>query len=272
MNITIDSLDQGQWLIFWLILSAVFGLAIGSFLNVVIWRVPSKLSLSQDGSVCPKCREQIKTKDNIPLLSYLLLKGKCRKCKTKISIQYPVVEILTSAIWVVTTWRVGIHLYTIGFLLFFSALIALSVIDIKTKLLPNKIVYPSGILFVAIITTWALLTSNYEILRNSLIVGIVYFLFLFAIWFSSNGKAMGFGDVKLVFFLGFAMGFYGFLVSYIGLLISFLLGATIGLMLMTITKSGRKMKIPFGPFLAAGTIIAIWCAPVLSHIIELPNA
>ena len=228
MNITIDSLDQGQWLIFWLILSAVFGLAIGSFLNVVIWRVPSKLSLSQDGSVCPKCREQIKTKDNIPLLSYLLLKGKCRKCKTKISIQYPVVEILTSAIWVVTTWRVGIHLYTIGFLLFFSALIALSV--------------------------------------------IVYFLFLFAIWFSSNGKAMGFGDVKLVFFLGFAMGFYGFLVSYIGLLISFLLGATIGLMLMTITKSGRKMKIPFGPFLAAGTIIAILCAPVLSHIIELPNA
>ena len=98
MNITIDSLDQGQWLIFWLILSAVFGLAIGSFLNVVIWRVPSKLSLSKDGSVCPKCREQIKTKDNIPLLSYLLLKGKCRKCKTKISIQYPVVEILTSAI------------------------------------------------------------------------------------------------------------------------------------------------------------------------------
>ncbi|MBP9115143.1 MAG: prepilin peptidase [Acidimicrobiia bacterium] len=271
MNVSIDSLNSDQWLYVWVFLSALFGLAIGSFLNVVIWRVPLNMSLIKGGSICPKCRKEISAKENIPLFSYIFLRGKCKNCKAKISKQYPAVELLTSIVWVITTWRIGLHLYTFGFLIFFTGLIALSTIDIKTKLLPNKIVYPTGIIFVVIISSWAIATNNIEILRNCLIVGIIYFLFLFAIWFASNGKAMGFGDVRLSFFLGFAMGFYGFMISYAGMLLSFILGAVIGIFIATLTKSGRKMKIPFGPFLASGTIIVIWCASMLSHIIELPN-
>ncbi len=202
MNINIDALTSDQWMSLWLILSAIFGLAVGSFLNVVIWRVPLKMSVIKGGSVCPKCREAITAKENIPLFSYIFLQGKCRHCKAKISFQYPAVEMLTSIVWIITTWTVGLHYYTFAYLIFFTALIALSGIDIQTHLLPNKIVYPSGITFVAIIAIWAVASSNLEILRNCTIVGVVYFLFLFAIWFSSNGKAMGFGDVRLAFFLG----------------------------------------------------------------------
>jgi leader peptidase (prepilin peptidase)/N-methyltransferase len=272
MDINIDSLSSNQWLVFWLILSALFGLAVGSFLNVVIWRVPLNISVIKGGSVCPKCREEIKSKENIPLFSYIFLKGKCKNCKAKISMQYPIIEFITSIVWVITTWRVGLHLYTLGFLILFSGFIALSVIDIQTKLLPNKIVYPLSFTFVGMITAWAIATSNYEVLRNCFIAGLVYFFFLFAIWFSSNGKAMGYGDVRLSFVLGFAMGFYGFMLSYMGMLLSFMIGAVVGILIAVVTNSGRKMKIPFGPFLVAGTIIAIWCAPWLVNLIELPNA
>ena len=160
MNVSIDSLNSDQWLYVWVFLSALFGLAIGSFLNVVIWRVPLNMSLIKGGSICPKCRKEISAKENIPLFSYIFLRGKCKN------------------------WRIGLHLYTFGFLIFFTGLIALSTIDIKTKLLPNKIVYPTGIIFVVIISSWAIATNNIEILRNCLIVGIIYFLFLFAIYFN----------------------------------------------------------------------------------------
>lgn len=267
----LNKLSSDQWLTIWLVASAVFGLMIGSFLNVVIWRVPNKMSIVTGGSICPNCKTSLTARDNIPLFSYIFLKGKCRHCQNGISLQYPIIELLTSAVWVLTTWRVGLHAYTFAYLIFFSGLIALSVIDINTKLLPNKIVYPVGISMVIIISTWAIATSNFEILRNCFIVGSVYFVLLGTFWFASNGKAMGFGDVRLSFFLGFAMGFYGFLISYIGMLLSFGLGAILGLLLILITKSGRKTKIPFGPYLALGTIIAIWCATWLTSVIELPN-
>lgn len=267
----IDAVSSDQWLTIWIILSAIFGLAVGSFLNVVIWRVPNKMSIAKGGSMCPNCKASLTARDNIPLFSYIFLRGKCRHCKNKISAQYPIIEVLTSVVWVITTWRVGLHAYTFAYLIFFSGLIALSVIDIKTKLLPNKIVYPTGIALVVIISIWGIASGNLEELRNCYIAGAAYFALLGALWFASNGKAMGFGDVRLSFFLGFAMGMYGFLLSYMGMLLAFFLGAFIGVILATTTKSGRKMKIPFGPFLATGTIIAIWCATWLSSVIELPN-
>jgi leader peptidase (prepilin peptidase)/N-methyltransferase len=267
----IHKLSSDEWMTIWIIASAVFGLMIGSFLNVVIWRVPNKMSIVKGGSMCPNCKASLTVRDNIPLFSYLFLRGKCRHCNNRISAQYPIIEALTSVVWVLTTWRVGLHAYTFGYLIFFSGLIALSIIDIKTKLLPNKIVYPTGIALVLITSIWAVANGEYEILRNCFIVGAAYFALLGALWFASNGKAMGFGDVRLAFFLGFSMGLYGFLIPYIGMLLAFALGAVIGLLVITVTKSGRKTKIPFGPFLAMGTIIVIWCATWLASVIELPN-
>lgn len=268
---SIDALTSSQWLILWSVLSVIIGLCVGSFLNVVIWRVPNKMSIAKGGSMCPHCRHSLGASENIPLFSFLAQGGKCKHCKEKISSQYPIIETLTAIVWLITTLRLGLHLYTFGYLIFFSGLIALSVIDIQTKLLPNKIVYPTGIFLVIMTSLWALTTDNFETLRNCLLVGFFYCLLLGILWFSSNGKAMGFGDVRLSFFLGFAMGLYGFVIPYVGMLISFLLGAIIGVILATVTKSGRKMKIPFGPFLATGTIIVIWVASWLTSVIELPN-
>ena len=159
----------------------------------------------------------------------------------------------------------GLHIHTIGFVLFFSGLLALSVIDLDSKLLPKKIVYSSGLLLVIFFLFSSMVTGDYNRLLDSAICALAYFIFLFVIWFSSHGKAMGFGDVRLAPFLGAAMGYYGFVVAYMGMLASFFIGSFMGIAIAVITQRGRKMKIPFGPFLAGGTVIAIWFAPDISE-------
>ena len=267
----LDLITETQWMWIWLFMSAFVGLAIGSFLNVVIYRVPNEMSLDSPPSQCLKCKKAIAWHDNIPLFSYIALRGKCRNCQNKISLRYPMIEFLCAFVWVITTLRLGLHIHTIGYNLFFSGLIALSVIDIDTKLLPKKIVYPTGAILIVFLTISSISTGEYHRLRDSAIVALAYSAFLFIVWFTSGGKAMGFGDVRLAVFLGFAMGYYGFIVSYLGMLASFCIGSIIGIAIATITKGGRKMKIPFGPFLAAGTVLAIWFAPQLSNLIQVTN-
>lgn len=266
-----EVLTESQWQMVWAIMAGFFGLSIGSFLNVVIWRVPNDMSISTPGSQCPSCKKPIAWYDNIPVISYLFLGAKCRQCGSKISFRYPLIEILTCIVWVVTVLRVGIHIHTIGFVLFFSGLIALSAIDIDTKLLPKKIVYPTGAALVIFLAISSISTGEYTRLRDSAIVALAYSGFLFIVWFASGGKAMGFGDVRLAVFLGFAMGYYSFIVSYLGMLASFAFGSFLGIAIAAITHKGRKMKIPFGPFLAAGTVIAIWFAPQLHDLVQVTN-
>lgn len=263
-----EELSDGQWLAFFVSFGALFGLLIGSFLNVVIWRVPNKISLSSPGSHCPHCKEPIRPIDNIPVLSYLFLRGKCRNCSTKISLRYPLVELFTAFVWAFTVYKVGLEIHTIGYLLFFSGLIALSAIDIDTKLLPKKVVYVSGILLVLFLVASAIAGGELFRIKDCLIVAGAYSAFLFIIWFATGGKAMGFGDVRLAMFLGFAMGYYGFIVSYFGMLASFAIGSFAGISIAVITHKGRKMKIPFGPFLAAGTVIVIWYAPEVRGLVQ----
>ncbi len=264
----LDALSSSQWLCFWMIASSFLGLAIGSFLNVIIWRIPNNLSILKPASHCPNCKEPISVFDNLPVISYVLLQGKCRNCSQRISPRYPLVEILCAFVWVVTIWRLGLHVHTVGYALFFSGLIALAAIDIDTKLLPKKIVYPSGALLIGILAISSVGSGEYNRLRDAAIVGFAYWAFLGAVWFASGGRAMGFGDVRLAIFLGFAMGYYGYAVSYTGLIISFFLGSVIGLAIAGISGGGRKMKIPFGPFLVAGTVIAIWLAPQINEFVS----
>ncbi len=263
-----NELTTQQWDLIALIASVIFGLVIGSFLNVVIYRVPKELSLSRPGSVCPKCDKEIRGYDNIPVLSFLILRGKCRNCKANISYRYPAIEILTAIIWAITVITMGREISTIGYLLFFSGLIALSIIDIETKLLPKKLVYISGAILTFFLFVDSVVDEDFRPLLNGLIVGLVYSGFLFALWFFSGGKAMGFGDVRLAIFLGIAMGYYGFIVSYMGLMLSVFLGSLIGIVIAIVSGGGRKMKIPFGPFLAIGTIIVLWCVPYIQNLVD----
>lgn len=264
----IDNLTFEQWQILWLCIAGFIGLAVGSFLNVVIWRVPNDMSIIEPGSHCPSCKKPISIFDNIPVFSFLILRAKCRNCSAKISFRYPIIELLNAFIWVVSVWLIGLHVHTIGFVLFFSGLLALSVIDFDTKLLPKKIVYVSGALLIILLTFSSLITGDYNRIRDSAICALAYFVFLFIIWFASNGKAMGFGDVRLAPFLGAAMGYYGYIVSYMGMLVSFFIGSFIGIAIAVITQRGRKMKIPFGPFLASGTVLAVWFAPQISEWVQ----
>lgn len=266
-----DALTSQQLDTMAIVASAVFGLIIGSFLNVVIYRVPNKMSLNHPSSHCPGCNKPIKPYDNIPILSYVLLRGTCRNCHTKISIRYPLIEVLNCVVWIVTTWQLGREISTIGYLLFFSGLIALSAIDIDTKLLPKKVVYITGAILIGFLTLDSILNSDLRRLLDCVVVGAVYSAFLFILWFASGGRAMGYGDVRLALFLGFALGYYGYVVSYAGLLISVFLGSLVGIILAVSTGGGRKMKIPFGPFLAAGTILAVWCVPYIRDLVQLNN-
>lgn len=265
----INAITQQQWQIVWLVMSGFVGLVVGSFLNVVIWRVPNEMSIVTPGSQCTSCKKPIAWYDNIPVLSYIYLGAKCRNCESRISLRYPLIELFCAFVWIVTTLKVGLHMHTFAYLVFFSGLIALSVIDIDTKLLPKNIVYPTGGLLILMLTLSSISTGEYNRLRDSLIVALAYSGFLFIVWFASADKAMGFGDVRLAMFLGFAMGYYGFIVSYIGMLASFGIGSILGIAIATITHKGRKMKIPFGPFLAAGTVIAIWFAPQVHNLVMI---
>lgn len=267
----ISEITEQQWRMVWLIMSGIIGLSVGSFLNVIIWRAPNELSIISPGSQCTSCKKPIAWYDNIPILSYIYLGAKCRNCESRISFRYPLIELLCAFVWVVTTLKVGLHMHTFAYLAFFSGLIALSAIDIDTKLLPKKIVYPSGGLLIVLLALSSISTGEYRRLRDSAVVALAYSGFLFIIWFASGGRAMGFGDVRLAVFLGFAMGYYGFIVSYIGMLASFLIGSFLGIAIAVITQKGRKMKIPFGPFLAAGTVIAIWFAPQLHELVQVTN-
>lgn len=268
---SIDTLSYNEWKMLWMMMAGFFGLAIGSFLNVVIWRIPKKISLISPPSQCTSCKNPISIYDNIPVISYVLLLGKCRKCKHRISVRYPIIELLTAAIFVITVWRVGLYLHTIGLVLFFAGLIALSVIDIDLKLLPKKIVYASGALLVVFYLISSLTSGEYNRLRDAALVGALYSTFLFLVWFASGGKAMGFGDVRLAVFLGIAMGYFGLLIAYFGMLFSFALGSFLGIAIAAITHAGRKMKVPFGPFLAIGTIFAIWFVPQIREWIDIYN-
>ncbi|MFN8015187.1 MAG: prepilin peptidase [Acidimicrobiia bacterium] len=266
---SIDSITNSQWEIIGIFFCGFIGLAVGSFLNVVIWRVPNDMSIIRPSSHCPKCNEPIRSLDNIPVLSYVVLGGKCRNCSNKISFRYPFIELLTCFVWIFTFIRLDAHISTIGYLLFFSGLLALSAIDIDTKLLPKKIVYPIGALLVVFLSADSIINQNYKQILDCLLVGLAYSAFLFVVWFATGGKAMGFGDVRLALFLGFAMGYFGFVVSYMGMLASFAIGSFIGIAIAAITQKGRKMKIPFGPFLAAGTVIAIWYAPQIHDLFQI---
>ncbi len=238
------------------VLSGVLGLLVGSFLNVVIWRVPRGESVASPASRCPACDRPVRPRDNVPVVSWLLLRGRCRDCGEAISRRYPLVEAGTAALFTVLALRIGTEPELPAYLYLGAVGVALAVIDIDVKRLPNAIVLPSYVVGVVLLATAALIDRELDdLLRAGLGMAALYaFYFLLALAYPAG---MGFGDVKLAGVLGMYLGWLGWSEVVSGGFLGFLFGGVIGAGLMLAHRAGRKSKIPFGPYMLAGALVAI---------------
>jgi leader peptidase (prepilin peptidase) / N-methyltransferase len=233
----------------------VLGLMVGSFANVVIYRVPAGRSIISPPSACPKCAVQLKPWDNVPVFSWLVLKGRCRNCLAPISPRYPLVEGLVGLVFAFTGLRFGLGWTSVGEAVLGGALVILGFIDFDHMLLPRKIVYITLGIVAAIFVAGAAAGDEWHRLLIATIAGLVPFALFFAINFVSP-RALGFGDVRLALLMGFGLGWLSGDYAFLGFVLASILGSLVGVGLMMTGKAGRKTLIPFGSFLAAGAILA----------------
>lgn len=256
------------------ILLGGFGLLIGSFLNVVAYRVPLKRSIVSPPSACTSCGTRIKTYDNIPVLSWILLRGRCRTCKSPISVRYPLVELGTGVFFAaVTVWYfltqlsllpwtdfattgAGV-LVLVAFLYLAAISVALALIDFDTHTLPNRIVLPSYLVGAVLLAAAGLLTADYQALLGAAIGAAALFAF-YLLLALAYPRGMGFGDVKLAGVLGLYLGYLGWGPLVVGAFAAFLLGGLFSIGLLITRKAGRKSGIPFGPWMLAGAWVGIF--------------
>jgi leader peptidase (prepilin peptidase) / N-methyltransferase len=242
--------------ILFLLLAGVLGLIIGSFLNVVVWRVPRGESIAHPPSHCPACGADVRPRDNVPVVSWLLLRGRCRDCKAPISARYPLVELSTAAVFVVLAARIGLEPELPAFLYLGAIGVALALIDLDVKRLPNAIVLPSYVVAAVLLGAAAVFGHDWSsYLRAGLGMAALYAFFFALAWVYPAG--MGFGDVKLAGVLGAYLGWLGWGEVVTGTFLGFLFGGVVGIALMAVGKAGRKSKVPFGPFMLAGAFVAI---------------
>ncbi len=235
-------------------LVAPFGLVIGSFLNVVAYRLPRGESLVTPGSHCTTCGEAVKPWDNVPILSWLLLRGRCRGCGERISAHYPLVELVTGLVFAVIVVANGLDTDLVYELPFAAMLVAVSVIDLEHRIVPNKIIVPLAVVGVA-----AIAAVDLDFLPEALIAGASAFAFMLAIALV-HPKGMGMGDVKLAGVMGLYLG----LSVVPALLLGFLSGSLVGVaIMMRHGAAGRKRGVPFAPFLALGGLVALLAGPEL---------
>lgn len=265
----------GTWAILLTAAVGAFGLLIGSFLNVVVYRVPNGMSIVAPPSTCPRCGSGIKAYDNIPVLSWLLLGGKCRNCGEAISKRYPLVELGTGiafagvVVWFVVAGAsagsaagvgsvaaVGPILELVAFLYLAAVSVALGLIDLDTHRLPNSIVLPSYLVGIVLLGATALLGGDYSaLLRAGIGMAALWLAYLLMALAYPGG--MGFGDVKLAGVLGLFLGFLGWGPLVVGAFAAFLLGGLFSIGLLVARKANRKSGIPFGPWMLAGAWVGI---------------
>jgi leader peptidase (prepilin peptidase)/N-methyltransferase len=262
----------------------LFSLLIGSFLNVVIHRLPKMMeadwyaqcaelrgealadappyNLSLPRSACPQCGHQITALENIPLLSWLWLRGRCSACSTPISARYPLVELLTALLSAAAAWKWGVSVQTLGALLLVWTLIALAFIDLDTTLLPDSLTLP---------LLWAGLVFNlgghFANLTEAVIGAMAGYLVLWSVYWlfklATGKEGMGYGDFKLLAALGAWLGWQMLPVT---LLLSSVVGATIGIAMIVFVKHDRRVPIPFGPYLAGGGLVALFFGADLTRV------
>jgi leader peptidase (prepilin peptidase) / N-methyltransferase len=238
------------------------GLLFGSFLNVVIYRVPNRLSLIKPNSMCPSCGKSIKPYDLIPVISYLLLGGKCRYCRSRISFRYTLVELLTAVISVLLYAKYG---FSFEFLLYLSLMyifIPCFFIDLEHMIIPNGLII-TGLCIFTLASAYNLIFEKIVMLDNLYggLAGGGILLLIYIIGFLIYRKeALGFGDVKLFFMAGL---FLGLKYSVISFLFSIFIGAAAGIIFMLVTKKGSRTEIPFGPFLVFGGTLSMFIGDIV---------
>jgi len=239
--------------LYFMAMATLFGLAIGSFLNVCIARVPHGESVVSPRSKCPGCGTSIRWYQNIPLVSYLFLRGKCAGCGMAISLRYPLVELLTGSLFALILWTFAFSWATPIYWTFVSFLVVVSFIDFDHQIIPNRLSLPGIVLgfFASFLIPWVSWSDSLLgiVLGGGILwlVAVVYLLF-------AGTEGMGMGDVKLLAMIGAFLGYKAVLPV---IFIASLLGSIIGVLLMVVTRSGRKLAIPFGPYLSLAAIITL---------------
>jgi len=239
----------------------ILGLIVGSFSNVCIYRIPRNESIIYPASHCPKCCSKIKPVDNIPLLSYILLKGRCRNCKSKISIQYPIVEFLTGLTYLIIYLIYGLSIQSLIYIILSSALIIIAFIDLNEQIVPDVISLP-GIIIGLILSFFV----PYITYANSSLGVVVGGGIILIIGLAGSAlfkkEAMGGGDVKLAAMIG---AFLGWRYIIISLFLGFFLGALAGIVLILSKIKSREDVVPFGPFIVLGSFITLlWGEKIIS--------
>ncbi len=277
-----------------ILLCTCVGLLVGSFLNVVIHRLPKMLERDWDSqaadlleqrdmaepagklrdsaekspynlvvprSTCPHCGHAIRAYENIPIISYLFLRGRCSGCKARISIRYPIVEAISGVMSAYIAWRFGFSLATVGALVFAWSLIALTAIDIDTQLLPDGITLP--LLWLGLLVN---LNGAFVPLQSAVIGAVVGYLSLWSIYWlfklTTGKEGMGYGDFKL---LGAIGAWLGWKMLPAVILLSSLVGAVVGISLIVFARHGRNVPIPFGPYLAVAGLIAMFWGETINR-------
>lgn len=247
--------------------AVVYGLLVGSFLTVVVDRVPDGRSIVRPGSACGACGLELGPVDLVPVFSWLFLRGKCRRCTTKIGVEPLVIEIINGTLCGLLAWKFGTRWALGAFGVLVSGLLALSWIDLKTKRLPRQITYATAALGVPLLALDSIVRGEPRRLVMMAAGAAIAFAFMAIVYVASRG-GMGDGDVRLSPLLGAFLGWISLVLVPLGLFLGFLLGSVVGVGLIAVGKAGRKTAVPFGPFLAAGTVLAVFVGMPIARLMQ----
>lgn len=240
--------------------SAVFGLIVGSFLNVVVYRIPNGLSVVSPPSACPNCDTPIRPRDNIPVFGWLILRGRCRDCDHPISARYPIVEATTAVLFAGTAWVIGSHWTLPAYLWFVAVTLALALVDFDTKRLPNRIMLPGTVVGAMLLAIGAAIEGEWAQLLIGFAVGLGLFA-AFLLLALAVPAGFGMGDVKLAFILGLFAGYVSLAAGIFSAFAGFVIGGLVSVGLLLFKRVDRKTAIPFGPSLVLGSWVAIVAGP-----------
>jgi leader peptidase (prepilin peptidase) / N-methyltransferase len=244
-------------MILFLVAAAVVGLAMGSLAVTAIRQIPQRDPVFQSWGRCPYCDSRGGLGGTIPIAGFALGKA-CDNCGARTSLRDASVELASGVLFVLAAWKFAVHVESVVYALFFWILLVLSFIDLEHRLLPDRVVFPSLVAGVAGLVVAAVVRGHPEGLAHAALGAAIFGGFLFVVAFI-HPAGMGGGDVKLSFLLGMFLGYLdGWGVVLVGMFLSFVLGGVIGLIVMVVTGGGRKMQVPFGPFLALGTVVAVF--------------
>jgi leader peptidase (prepilin peptidase) / N-methyltransferase len=244
------------------LICGVFGLMIGSFLNVVIYRVPQHLSIVSPPSGCPNCHHDIRARDNIPVISWLILHGRCRDCRAPISWRYPAVELTTALLFAGVPLRLGRSWEVPAYCVFVAGVFALALIDVDTLTLPRSIVWTHLGLVLALLLATSIITHQWRDLITGSLCGLAW-SGLYLAMFLIRPKLIGFGDVRFALVLGLGLGYLDLAYPWAAFFYANLVGILIVVILLATKVLRRDQPVPYGVFLAAGTLLIFYFGPSL---------